>query len=194
MIRVGSEVKHGLDICLDTWHCHSTESVADKISVYTPYVNPLLIHVSVIYAGIATMLWCGETSCKESWMKSSEVIRLVKFILDSTISARVSTRLPPWPLDYVLYPKACLPLCLNRQIWLLRMNRKKISLSGWLWWMKLKICLLKQFWIWLVCVKGGSCFTGLSERNTSIWARSVKQLKLKFSIITRPPMFLHQWS
>lgn len=45
-LYMGYAVKHGLGICLDTGHFHPTESVADKISAYMPYVSPLLLHVS----------------------------------------------------------------------------------------------------------------------------------------------------
>ncbi len=43
---LGYAVGHKLGICLDTGHFHPTESVAEKISAYMPFVSPLLLHIS----------------------------------------------------------------------------------------------------------------------------------------------------
>lgn len=42
----GYAVKNGVGVCLDTGHFHPTESVADKLSAYTPFVKDVLLHIS----------------------------------------------------------------------------------------------------------------------------------------------------
>lgn len=43
---LGYAAKNGVGVCLDTGHFHPTESVADKISAYVPFVEDILLHVS----------------------------------------------------------------------------------------------------------------------------------------------------
>ena len=43
---MGYAIKNGVGVCMDTGHYHPTETIIDKLSAVTPFVDDVLLHVS----------------------------------------------------------------------------------------------------------------------------------------------------